>query len=96
MVTLSRDRLARARQRIGVVHQDCQFLDHLPLADNGRIAADGDGPCRDGRAEPARSAGLGGVEGSGGATAAELSAANGSAPALARAVITQPEVILAE
>ena len=32
--SLSRDDVARTRRRIGVVHQDCQFLDHLPLATN--------------------------------------------------------------
>jgi cell division transport system ATP-binding protein len=32
--SLSRDDVARARRRIGVVHQDCQFLDHLPLVTN--------------------------------------------------------------
>ena len=32
--TLNRDAIARSRQRIGVVHQDCAFLDHLPIAEN--------------------------------------------------------------
>ncbi|WP_323007331.1 cell division ATP-binding protein FtsE [Pseudorhodobacter sp.] len=32
--SLSRDEVAMMRRRIGVVHQDCQFLDHLPLAAN--------------------------------------------------------------
>ena len=32
--TLDRDRMARSRQRIGVVNQDCEFLDHLPIAEN--------------------------------------------------------------
>lgn len=31
---LSRDGVALVRRRIGVVHQDCQFLDHLPVAAN--------------------------------------------------------------
>lgn len=31
---LSRDDIAMLRRRIGVVHQDPQFLDHLPLAEN--------------------------------------------------------------
>ena len=31
---LTRDEVALTRRRIGVVHQDCQFLDHLPLAAN--------------------------------------------------------------
>ena len=29
--SLTRDEVALTRRRIGVVHQDCQFLDHLPL-----------------------------------------------------------------
>lgn len=31
---MARDQIAHLRRRIGVVHQDCQFLDHLPLAEN--------------------------------------------------------------
>lgn len=31
---MTRDEIAQSRRRIGVVHQDCQFLDHLPVADN--------------------------------------------------------------
>ena len=31
---MDRDDVAAVRQRIGVVHQDCQFLDHLTMADN--------------------------------------------------------------
>lgn len=31
---LDRDEVALARRRIGVVHQDCQFLDHLSIAEN--------------------------------------------------------------
>ncbi|MEJ6404151.1 cell division ATP-binding protein FtsE [Yoonia sp. 2307UL14-13] len=32
--TLNRDAVAMARRRIGVVHQDCAFLDHLSIAEN--------------------------------------------------------------
>ncbi|MBC9247851.1 ATP-binding cassette domain-containing protein [Paracoccus sp. 11-3] len=31
---LSRDGIADLRRRVGVVHQDTQFLDHLPVAEN--------------------------------------------------------------
>ena len=31
---LSRDEIAFLRRKTGVVHQDCQFLDHLNVADN--------------------------------------------------------------
>lgn len=34
MASLSRDDVAMLRRRVGVVHQDPQFLDHLPLAEN--------------------------------------------------------------
>ena len=31
---LTRDGIADLRRRVGVVHQDTQFLDHLPVAEN--------------------------------------------------------------
>jgi len=31
---MERDEVATLRQRIGVVHQDCRFLDHLSVAEN--------------------------------------------------------------
>ena len=31
---MTRDDIALTRRRIGVVHQDCQFLDHLNVVDN--------------------------------------------------------------
>lgn len=31
---LGRDEIAKMRRKIGVVHQDCQFLDHLSLREN--------------------------------------------------------------
>ena len=34
VTALSRDDVARTRRRIGIVHQDCKFLDHLSLAAN--------------------------------------------------------------
>ena len=32
--SLSRDDVARSRRRIGIVHQDCKFLDHMTIAAN--------------------------------------------------------------
>lgn len=37
--SLNRDEVAMMRRRIGVVHQDCQFIDHLPLATNVTLPA---------------------------------------------------------
>ena len=37
--SLNRDEVARLRRRIGVVHQDCQFLDHLPVSANVTLPA---------------------------------------------------------
>lgn len=97
VATLDRDKIARARQRIGVVHQDCEFLDHLPIAENialpltvsGRDAGRGDANLR----ELIAWVGLGTR-----ATAypPELSGGERQRAALARAVIMDPELILAD
>ena len=93
---LDRDQLALTRRRIGVVHQDCQFLDHLPLAENVAL--------------PLQVAGRGGEAGEnlgdllawvGLARQAEqlppqLSGGERQRAALARAVITSPDVIVAD
>jgi cell division transport system ATP-binding protein len=97
VVTLDRDKIARARQRIGVVHQDCEFLDHLPIAENialpltvsGRDAGRGDANLR----ELIAWVGLGARAA---ARPPELSGGERQRAALARAVIMDPELILAD
>lgn len=92
---MSRDALADARRRIGVIHQDCQFLDHLSVAQNvalpfiaaGRPVPEGD--LRDllawvGLADHAE------------ARPPTLSGGERQRAALARAVILQPAVLLAD
>jgi cell division transport system ATP-binding protein len=92
---LTRDDVALTRRRIGVVHQDCQFLDHLSLAANvelplavaGRHGAESDltdllswvGLDRLAQALPP-----------------SLSGGERQRAALARAVIMGPDVILAD
>ncbi len=97
VVALSRDDVALVRQRIGVVHQDCQFLDHLSVAENvllplelaGRM-----GPTsRDNLRELLSWVGLSGRER---AFPPELSGGERQRAALARALILSPEVILAD
>jgi cell division transport system ATP-binding protein len=93
--SLSRDDVARTRRRMGVVHQDCQFLDHLPLAANVMLplsVAGRDTTPRD----------LGdlltwvGLEKLGDQLPPQLSGGERQRAALARAVIMSPDVILAD
>ena len=93
--SLARDDVARMRRRIGVVHQDCQFLDHLPLAANvtlpllvsGRVAGAQD------LADLLGWVGLGQLAA---ALPPSLSGGERQRAALARAVIMGPDVILAD
>ena len=94
---LDRDGVAQARRRIGVVHQDCQFLDHLPVAENVAlpVAVSETGQTADpgNLSELLAWVGLGARAG---ARPPELSGGERQRAALARAVIMSPEVILAD
>jgi cell division transport system ATP-binding protein len=92
---LSRDEIARSRRRIGVVHQDCQFLDHLPLAANVALpltVAGRTGVPQD-LADLLAWVGLGALAD---ALPPQLSGGERQRAALARAVIMAPDVILAD
>jgi cell division transport system ATP-binding protein len=93
--SLSRDDVARTRRRIGVVHQDVQFLDHLPLADNVRLPLTVSGKTSDGRdlTDLLGWVGLGHLSGS---LPPSLSGGERQRAALARAIIMGPDVILAD
>ncbi len=94
---LSRDQVSEARQKIGVVHQDCQFLDHLPVHENIALpltVTQRVGPDQtDDLKELVNWVGLGAR-----ATAfpPELSGGERQRAALARAIITDPDIILAD
>lgn len=92
---MSRDDLARARQRIGVVHQDCQFLDHLTVTQNVALPLSvTDKPVSDQNLSDLLAwVGLGGQAQS---LPPTLSGGERQRTALARAVITSPEVLLAD
>lgn len=93
--SLSRDDIARARRRIGIVHQDVQFLDHLPLAANVALpltVAGRDTPAGD-LADLLSWVGLAPLAG---ALPPSLSGGERQRAALARAVIIGPDVILAD
>lgn len=93
---MDRDSVAMARRRIGVVHQDCQFLDHLPLSENVvlplTVAGRGD------EAEGNLSDLLAwvGLSGQADQLPPQLSGGERQRAALARAVIMSPDVIIAD
>jgi cell division transport system ATP-binding protein len=93
--TMGRDDIARARRRLGVVHQDCQFLDHLPVADNVALPVEVAGGRPD-AAEIGELLGWVGLAGQARALPPELSGGERQRAALARAVVLSPDMILAD
>ncbi|OWU85418.1 cell division protein FtsE [Oceanicola sp. 22II-s10i] len=94
---MDRDAIALTRRRIGVVHQDCQFLDHLPISENVALPLVVSG--RDTLQEQVNLKDLlswVGLSHRAGARPPELSGGERQRAALARAVIMSPDVILAD
>lgn len=92
---LGRDAVAQTRRRIGVVHQNCEFLDHLPVAENIALPLTVSG--RAATPEDLRDLlGWVGLTGQAEQVPPELSGGERQRAALARAVIMSPEVILAD
>ncbi|WP_101065621.1 cell division ATP-binding protein FtsE [Roseovarius salinarum] len=95
--SMTRDDIALARRRIGVVHQDCQFLDHLPVADNIALPLTVSG--RDTLEQESNLKELTawvGLSHRAHAFPPELSGGERQRAALARAVIMSPDVVLAD
>jgi cell division transport system ATP-binding protein len=92
--SLSRDDIARTRRRIGVVHQDGQFLDHLPLATNVMLPLTVAGGRRHAAIWPTFWPGWGWHLSD--ALPPSLSGGERQRAALARAIIMGPDVILAD
>ena len=93
--SLNRDDVALTRRRIGVVHQDCQFLDHLPLSTNVTLpltVAGKTGAARD----LTDLLGWVGLDKLADALPPSLSGGERQRAALARAVIMGPDVIIAD
>lgn len=95
--SITRDRIADLRARIGVVHQDCQFLDHLPTAENIALPLTVTGKSRPGEnADLDELVGWVGLTARADALPPELSGGERQRAALARAVIMDPDIILAD
>lgn len=94
---MGRDDVARVRRRIGVVHQDCQFLDHLNLAENVLMPIQVSE--RDEEVDESHLLELlswVGLADHRDAMPAELSGGERQRAALARAVIMSPDLIIAD
>jgi cell division transport system ATP-binding protein len=94
---IDRNGVAAVRSRIGVVHQDCQFLDHLPVAENVALPLTVSG--RDTAARRQDVADLlawTGLSARADALPPELSGGERQRAALARAVVGSPDIILAD
>ncbi|MEM9909699.1 MAG: ATP-binding cassette domain-containing protein [Pseudomonadota bacterium] len=97
LAAMERDAIALVRRRIGVVHQECQFLNHLNVADNIALPL-----VVAGRDMLAASPNLKDLIGWVGlkhrdkALPSELSGGERQRAALARAVIASPDAILAD
>ncbi len=94
---MDRDDIALARRRIGVVHQDCQFLDHLSVAENTSLPLTVAGQSALDQADNLRELMTWvGLTDRAGALPPELSGGERQRAALARAVIMSPDVVLAD
>lgn len=94
---MGRDDVALIRRRIGVVHQDCQFLDHLSVAENILLPSQVSG--RDIRTDYGNLQQIINWVSLGhrmDAKPPELSGGERQRAALARAVILSPDVVLAD
>lgn len=95
--SMNRDDVAQMRRKVGVVHQDVQFLDHLPLIENVAL------PLTVSKRDTVEAKndltdllGWVGLTNRASALPPELSGGERQRAALARAVIMSPDVILAD
>lgn len=93
---LDRDGVAFARRRIGVVHQDCQFLDHLSVAENIALPLTVANRAHEAAANLPELLSWVGLGPQAGQLPPQLSGGERQRAALARAVIMSPDVIIAD
>ena len=94
---LARDDIAMLRRRIGVVHQDCEFLDHLPVQENIALPLRTAGhDLSDTRSDLDELMAWVGLTDRMEALPPELSGGERQRAALARGVIMSPDVVIAD
>lgn len=94
---LKRDEIAVLRRRMGVVHQDCQFLDHLTVAENIALPLHAAGrPAEDAEEDLSELMAWVGLTHRADALPPELSGGERQRAALARGVIMSPDVLIAD
>ena len=91
-----RDAVELSSRRIGVVHQDCQFLDHLNVSDNIALPLTVSGRDAEAAGNLGDLIGWVGLRGQADQLPPELSGGERQRAALARAVIMSPDVIIAD
>jgi len=93
---LDRDAVALTRRRIGVVHQDCAFLDHLSIAENIALPLTVAGRAGEAAGNLPELLAWVGLTAQANQLPPELSGGERQRAALARAVIMSPDVIIAD
>ena len=95
-VTMDRNDVAMARRRIGVVHQDCQFLDHLSVTENISLPLKVAGRESEAMGNLDDLINWVGLRAQSEQLPPQLSGGERQRAALARAVIMSPDVIIAD
>ncbi|MGJ8621977.1 MAG: cell division ATP-binding protein FtsE [Yoonia sp.] len=93
---LDRDGVALLRRRIGVVHQDCAFLDHLSIAENIALPLTVSGRAQEAAQNLPELLNWVGLTAQAGQLPPQLSGGERQRAALARAVIMSPDMIIAD
>ncbi len=95
--SLGRDAIAQMRRRIGVVHQDARFIDHMSLSENIMLPATVSGATgAQSEQQLQELMAWVGLSDQAANTPPELSGGERQRAALARAVILSPDIVLAD